>query len=119
MGFRGGILPVSDKGSRGQRADTSGGAIRELLAGLEAQVERYEVVPDEQDVIAGRLRGWAGEGRLGLILTRGGGGARPWPRSCRCCLMPWRLCGARWETTWRRRKGFSRALRKGRRQREG
>ena len=34
MGFRVGILTVSDKGSRGQRVDTSGGAIRELLAGL-------------------------------------------------------------------------------------
>ena len=51
MGFRVGILTVSDKGSRGQRADTSGSAIRELLAGLEVQVEQYEVVPDEQDVI--------------------------------------------------------------------
>jgi molybdenum cofactor synthesis domain-containing protein len=77
MGFRVGILTVSDKGSRGQRVDTSGGAIRELLAGLEAQVERYEVVPDEQDVIAGRLRTWADEERLDLILTSGGTGLSP------------------------------------------
>jgi molybdopterin adenylyltransferase len=77
MGFRVGILTVSDKGSRGQRADTSGGAIRELLAGLEVQVERYEVVPDEQDVIAGRLRAWADEERLDLILTSGGTGLSP------------------------------------------
>ena len=77
MGFRVGILTVSDKGSRGQRVDTSGGAIRELLAGLEAQVERYEVVPDEQDVIAGRLRAWADEERLDLILTSGGTGLSP------------------------------------------
>jgi hypothetical protein len=63
MDFRVGILTVSDKGSRGERADTSGDAIRELLAGVGAQVERYEVVPDEQDVIAGRLRAWADEGR--------------------------------------------------------
>ena len=77
MGFRVGILTVSDKGSRGQRVDTSGGAIRELLAGLEAQVEQYEVVPDEQDVIAGRLRAWADEERLDLILTSGGTGLSP------------------------------------------
>jgi molybdenum cofactor synthesis domain-containing protein len=77
MSFRVGILTVSDKGSRGQRTDTSGGAIRELLAGLAAQVERYEVVPDEQDVIAGRLRTWADEERLDLILTTGGTGLSP------------------------------------------
>ena len=77
MGFRVGILTVSDKGSRGQRVDTSGGAIRELLAGLEAQVEQYEVVPDEQNVIAGRLRAWADEERLDLILTSGGTGLSP------------------------------------------
>ena len=76
MSFRVGILTVSDKGSRGQRADTSGGAIRELLAGL-ALVEQYEVVPDEQDVIAGRLRAWADEERLDLILTSGGTGLSP------------------------------------------
>jgi molybdopterin adenylyltransferase len=77
MGFRVGILTVSDKGSRGQRVDTSGGAIRELLGGLEAQVERYEVVPDEQDLIAERLRAWADEERLDLILTSGGTGLSP------------------------------------------
>lgn len=77
MDFRVGILTVSDKGSRGQRVDTSSGAIRELLAGLSAQVERYEVVPDEQDVIAGRLRAWADEERLDLILTTGGTGLSP------------------------------------------
>ena len=77
MGFRVGILTVSDKGSRGERVDTSGAAIRELLAGLEAQVAQYEVVPDEQDVIAGRLRAWADEERLDLILTSGGTGLSP------------------------------------------
>ena len=77
MGFRVGILTVSDKGARGQRVDTSGAAIRELLGGLEVQVERYEVVPDEREVIAGRLRVWADEDRLDLILTSGGTGLSP------------------------------------------
>lgn len=77
MGVRVGILTVSDKGARGQRVDTSGAAIRELLASLDAQVECYEVVPDEQEVIAGRLRAWADEERLDLILTSGGTGLSP------------------------------------------
>lgn len=77
MGFRAGILTVSDKGSRGGRVDTSGAAIRELLTGLDAEVERYEVVPDEQEVISARLRAWADEERLDLVLTSGGTGLSP------------------------------------------
>ncbi len=48
-----------------------------MLAGLDAQVECYEVVPDEQEVVAGRLRAWADEERLDLILTSGGTGLSP------------------------------------------
>jgi molybdopterin adenylyltransferase len=77
MAFRVGILTVSDKGARGERADTSGQAIREMLASLEATVERYEVVPDEKEVVASRLREWADEADLGLILTNGGTGLAP------------------------------------------
>ena len=73
MAIRAGILTVSDKGSRGERADTSGDAVRELLAGIGAHVERYEVVPDERERIAGRLRAWSDEG-IELVLTTGGTG---------------------------------------------
>jgi len=77
MSFRVGILTVSDKGSRAQRVDTSGAAIREELSGIDAQVDHYEVVPDEQDIIAVRLRAWADDDRLDLILTTGGTGLSP------------------------------------------
>ena len=77
MGLRAGILTVSDKGARGERADTSGEAVREMLASLEATVEHYEVVPDEKEVIASRLREWADEADLALIVTNGGTGLAP------------------------------------------
>jgi len=77
MALRVGILTVSDKGARGERADTSGEAIREMLAPLEATVEHYEVVPDEREVIASRLREWADKADLGLIFTNGGTGLSP------------------------------------------
>jgi molybdopterin adenylyltransferase len=77
MALRVGILTVSDKGARGERADTSGEAIREMVASLEATVEHYEVVPDEEEVIASRLRKWADETGLDLILTSGGTGVSP------------------------------------------
>jgi molybdopterin adenylyltransferase len=77
MALRVGILTVSDKGAHGKRVDTSGKAIREMLASLGAEVEQYEVVPDEKEVIASRLREWADEADLGLILTDGGTGLSP------------------------------------------
>lgn len=77
MALRVGILTVSDKGARGERADTSGEAVREMLASVEATVERYEMVPDEKEAIASRLREWADEADLALIVTNGGTGLSP------------------------------------------
>jgi len=77
MALRVGILTVSDKGARGERADTSGEAVREMLASVEATVERYEVVPDEKEAIASRLREWVDEADLALIVTNGGTGLSP------------------------------------------
>jgi molybdenum cofactor synthesis domain-containing protein len=77
MPLRAGILTVSDKGARGEREDTSGAAIRELLGTIGGEVDRYEVVPDEREMIAGRLRAWSDEAGLDLILTTGGTGLGP------------------------------------------
>src|SRR5712692_684646 len=75
--LRAGILTISDKGARGERTDTSGAAIRELLATIDAEVDRYEIVPDERDAIGARLRVWSDSGALDLILTTGGTGLAP------------------------------------------
>ncbi|MBI4200711.1 MAG: MogA/MoaB family molybdenum cofactor biosynthesis protein [Chloroflexi bacterium] len=69
-----GILTSSDMGSRGQREDASGQRIRALLAAQGFEVRRYEVVPDEMEVLMDRLRHWADEERLDLIVTTGGTG---------------------------------------------
>ena len=69
-----GILTVSDAGSRGERTDTSGAAIRELIATLGGDVVRYEIVPDERDRIAAMLRAWCDSGDVELVLTTGGTG---------------------------------------------
>jgi len=72
-----GILTVSTKGARGERADTSGAAIRELLAPLGATVVHYQIVPDDRATIARLLRAWADDGQVDLILTTGGTGLAP------------------------------------------
>ena len=72
-----GILTISDKGSRGERRDDSGMAIRDSLSPPAGQVVKYEVVPDEVEVIAGKLIEWADDGGIDIILTTGGTGLGP------------------------------------------
>ncbi len=70
--FNLGILTISDKGWQGQRYDESGKVIRETL--LDSRVVKYEVVPDEAEVIAVKLAEWADGGSVDVILTTGGTG---------------------------------------------
>lgn|SRR5574341_956252 len=77
MPFRAAVLTVSDKGARGEREDTSGAAIRELLSTIDAPVDLYEIIADEQPLIAARLRQWADEKAVDLIVTTGGTGLGP------------------------------------------
>ena len=76
MTFRAGILTISDKGAAGEREDTSGAAIRELLEPI-ATIEHYEIIPDEEATIRARLEAWADERKLDLIVTTGGTGLGP------------------------------------------
>jgi molybdopterin adenylyltransferase len=77
MTLRVGILTLSDKASRGERMDTAGAAVRELITGIGAEVARYAVIPDERELIAATLRAWADAGDLDLIVTTGGTGLSP------------------------------------------
>ncbi len=72
-----GVLTASDKGSRGEREDESGKAIQEKLAPLDAHVVRYEIVPDEKEIISARLAEWADSVEIDLIVTTGGTGLSP------------------------------------------
>ena len=72
--FKAGILTISDKGAVGQRADKSGACIKEILANLDIRVEEYEIVPDEKEIIANKLKYMSDELKLDLVLTTGGTG---------------------------------------------
>lgn len=69
------IITISDKGSRGEREDKSGEVIKEKLRHIKAQVVAYDIVPDERDIIAQKLKSFADEANL--ILTTGGTGVSP------------------------------------------
>ncbi len=74
MPMRVGILTVSDRASRGEREDTSGAAIRELIVGAGGEVVRAAVTPDERQEISAALAQWCDDGELDLIVTTGGTG---------------------------------------------
>lgn len=76
MKYRAAVITVSDKGSRGERVDTSG-------PGLKATLERtYDVgevviVPDEAGVIADAIKKEIDENGVDLVVTTGGTGVGP------------------------------------------
>ena len=75
--FTAGILTISDKGSRGERQDKSGEAIREILSKTDARIVDYDIVPDEKELIVEKLVKWADEDNLDVVITTGGTGLTP------------------------------------------
>jgi len=71
------ILTISDRGARGEREDTSGIAIQDLLKGLPSEVIHYEIIPDERNVIKEALIRCTDVLHSDLILTTGGTGVSP------------------------------------------
>ena len=66
------ILTISDKGSRGEREDKSGPAIREIVEEMGAEVVERLIVADEQAEIEDALRRLAQA--ADLVITTGGTG---------------------------------------------
>ncbi len=75
--FKIAILTISDRGSKGEREDSSGPLIEEMIKDLPAQVIHYEIIPDEKEQIANALIKCSDELRADLILTTGGTGVSP------------------------------------------
>ena len=74
MSLRIGILTVSDRSSRGERADTSGPALQAVIAGQGWVVARSGIVPDQLTAIQEILIEWVDSGQVDVILTTGGTG---------------------------------------------
>jgi molybdenum cofactor biosynthesis protein MoaC len=74
-GFRAAVIVTSDGTHAGKREDRSGRVIRERLEGF-GIVASYDVLPDDQERIAKRLRELIGDG-VDLIITTGGTGLGP------------------------------------------
>ena len=68
------VITVSDKGARGERIDTSGPAVRELLEQAGFEVVHTAILPDERDRIEAELIRCADERHIALVMTTGGTG---------------------------------------------
>jgi molybdenum cofactor synthesis domain-containing protein len=75
--FNLGVLTISDAGSKGERDDTSGEAICDIMLRHEFRVTLRDIVPDEQELISQRLQDWCDGGEVDLVLTTGGTGLGP------------------------------------------
>ena len=71
------VITVSDKGSRGERMDTSGPAVRAMLEGAGYQVVHAAVIPDDMGAIQAELIQCADGLGITLVVTTGGTGFSP------------------------------------------
>jgi molybdopterin adenylyltransferase len=74
---RAALLTVSSSTARGEGRDESGERLAELAARLGLDVVGREVVTDHRTEIESRLRHWADDEGVALILTSGGTGFSP------------------------------------------
>lgn len=77
MTLRFSILTVSDRSSRGERADTSGPALAEQVESQGWRVVKQEIVPDDLETIKDIFQNWCDSGEADVILATGGTGFAP------------------------------------------
>jgi molybdenum cofactor synthesis domain-containing protein len=79
--YRCGVLTLSDKGSRGEREDTSGPLLQEMLRDRGFEIALTRIIADQQPLIEQTLIQWVDEEHLDLIVTTGGTGVSPSDRT--------------------------------------
>lgn len=71
------VITVSDACSLGEREDTSGETLRQLLTAAGADVVDSEIVPDDLEPLAEVLSDYADRADVNLVVTTGGTGFGP------------------------------------------
>lgn len=69
-----GILTISDRSYTKEYNDESGPVLRELVENFPAEISKYEIIPDDLEIIKDRLITYTDYFNLDLILTTGGTG---------------------------------------------
>lgn len=68
------VITASDACSRGEREDKSGESLVELLTGMGAHIVAKEILTDDLEPLADKLREYADRPDVNLIVTTGGTG---------------------------------------------
>ena len=68
------VLTISDRCSRGERQDKSGKIIIEALKNYPYELVKYEIIPDEPDLLKSKLISYSDNLKVDLVLTTGGTG---------------------------------------------
>ncbi|HEV8139773.1 MAG TPA: MogA/MoaB family molybdenum cofactor biosynthesis protein [Pyrinomonadaceae bacterium] len=68
------VITASDACSRGEREDTSGELLVELLTGIGAHIVAKEILTDDLEPLAEKLREYADRPDVNLVVTTGGTG---------------------------------------------
>lgn len=68
------VLTISDRCHEGKREDKSGKVVQDIIRNLPAEVVIYEIVPDEPEIIKEKLKSYADNLKVDLVLTNGGTG---------------------------------------------
>jgi molybdenum cofactor synthesis domain-containing protein len=76
-GIRFAVLTISDRSSRGERADESGPLLGRIVFEGGGEVVLSEILPDERAVIRAELERIADGGLADVVLTTGGTGFAP------------------------------------------
>lgn len=71
------VITASDACASGEREDTSGAALVELLTNLGAEIVATKILSDDLDPLAQSLIDFADRGDVNLIITTGGTGLGP------------------------------------------
>lgn len=72
--YKAAVLTISDKCSKGLREDKSGKIVQEVIKQLPAEVVKYEIIPDEPEMIKAKLMEYCDNLKVELVLTTGGTG---------------------------------------------
>lgn len=75
--IRAAVLVSSDSVAAGKKRDISGVMVRERLEEAGIVVEQYDILPDEPEQLAAKLKQYADDLKLDLVVTSGGTGFGP------------------------------------------
>ena len=75
--FKFAVLTISDSCFKEESKDKSGKLIIDIVKGIEAECVKYDIVPDEANLIKEKLLEYCDSLKVGVVFTTGGTGLGP------------------------------------------